>query len=106
MSQKILQVNFKFSMSKTEYEQACLPQAPNLAQVTGLRWKVWIMNEAEREAGGIYLFDSEASLQAFIEPLKGMLDAPVFSEVQLKTFDILDDLTLITRGPVQETTRT
>lgn len=106
MSQKILQVNFKFSMSKTEYEQACLPQAPNLAYVPGLRWKVWIMNEAESEAGGIYLFESEASLQAFIGPLKEMLGAPVFSHVQIKIFGILDDLTLITRGPIKETART
>lgn len=103
MSQKILQVNFKFSMSKAEYEQVCLPEAPNLAAVPGLRWKVWIMNEVEHEAGGIYLFDDETLLQSFVELLKAMLDAPVFSDVRMKTFDILEALTLITRGPIQET---
>jgi hypothetical protein len=106
MSQKLLQVNFKFSMSRAEYEQACLPEAPNLANVPGLRWKVWIMNEAEREAGGIYLFDDEFSVQSFVGPLTGMLDAPAFSDVRIKTFDILEALTLITRGPVQEAART
>jgi len=102
MSQQILQVNFTFGMSKAEYEQACLPLAPDVANFPGLRWKVWIMNEAEREAGGIYLFDDETSLQSFIEPLNDILDAPGFSDIHMKTFDILEALTLITRGPLQE----
>lgn len=61
------------------------------------------MNEVEREAGGIYLFDDETSLQSFVEPLKAMLDAPIFSDIRMTTFDILEALTLITRGPIQET---
>lgn len=103
MSQQILQVNFTFGMSKVEYEQACLPLAPDVAKFPGLRWKVWIMNEAEREAGGIYLFDDETSLQSFIEPLNAILAAPGFSDIRMKTFDILEGLTLITHGPIQET---
>jgi hypothetical protein len=106
MSQQILQVNFMFTISRAEYEQACLPEAPNLANVPGLRWKVWIMNEAESEAGGIYLFDDETSVQSFVGPLTAMLDTPAFSDVRMKTFDILEGLTLITRGPIQEAART
>ena len=67
MSQKILQINFTFSsVSRTELEQAWLPGAQPIADTPGLRWKVWLMNERERECGGVYLFDNEASLQAFL----------------------------------------
>ena len=38
------------------------PLAEQYAAVPGLRWKIWIINEAEGEAGGIYLFDDEESL--------------------------------------------
>lgn len=103
MPQRILQVNFRFSMSRAEYIQACLPGAPQLAAVPGLLWKVWIMNEAEQEAGGIYLFADETSLQSFVVTLTGMLNAPGFSEVSIKPFDILEELTQITRGPIQRT---
>lgn len=103
MPQKILQVNFRFSMSKAEYIQACLPEAPHLAAVPGLLWKVWIMNEVEHEAGGIYLFADETSLQSFVVTLTEMLNAPGFSEVTIQPFDILDELTQITRGPIRRT---
>ena len=79
---------------------------PQLAGFPGLRWKVWIFNEAESEAGGIYLFADDASMRSFIGVLTTMLEAPEFSEISIKTFDILEPLTLITRGPIQETVRT
>lgn len=103
MPQKILQVNFKFNMTRAEYEQSCLLSAPDLAAILGLRWKVWIMNEVEQVAGGIYLFDDETSLQSFIGALTGMLNVPGFSEVSIKPFEILEELTQITRGPIQRT---
>ncbi|GAF86177.1 unnamed protein product, partial [marine sediment metagenome] len=53
MPGRIMQLNFKFSVSGSEYEQAVSPLASQIAAVAGLRWKVWLMNEAESEAGGI-----------------------------------------------------
>lgn len=47
MAEKLLQINFKFNVSKAEYEQAAASLAPSFAEVDGLRWKVWILNEAE-----------------------------------------------------------
>lgn len=103
MAQQILQANFRFHMSRADYEQMCLPMAPQLSQVSGLRWKVWIMNEAESEGGGIYLFDNDQALQSFKVSLADMLNTSTFTEVSIQTFDILTDLTQITRGPIQQT---
>ena len=50
MSVKLLQLNFKFNVSGAEYEQAVSPLASEFAAVPGLRWKIWMMNEAEQEA--------------------------------------------------------
>ncbi len=84
MSPKILQINFKFSVSRTEYEQVCAQGAQPIADTPGLRWKVWLMNEAEREAGGIYLFDDAASVQAF---LAGPIVAAVKSHPALSQWE-------------------
>ncbi len=103
MSAKILQLNFRFNVPRPEYEQAVSPLASDFAEVPGLLWKIWLMNEAETEAGGIYLFEDEPSLKAYLEgPLAGAVKAhPALSELDAKMFDVIEDLTAITRGPVQ-----
>ncbi len=102
MSTRILQVNFKFSVSRSEYEQAAASLADAFAEVPGLRWKVWIMNEADNEAGGIYLFDDDASLQDYLAgPLAAQVKShPAFSDMSAKQFEVMHDATAITRGPV------
>ena len=102
MAGRILQVNFKFSVSRAEYEQAASSLAPEFAKVAGLRWKVWTMNEAESEAGGVYYFDDEASLQAYLAgPLAATVKGhPAFSEMSVKQFEVMADVTAITRGSV------
>jgi hypothetical protein len=102
MSGKILQLNFKFSVSRAEFEQAVSPVVSQFAVVAGLRWKIWMINEEEQEAGGIYLFDDEASVKEFLAgPLAaGLTGQPAFSDISVKQFDVMEDPTAITRGPV------
>ncbi len=102
MSKKLLQLNFKFSVTGDEYTQAVSPLAEKYAAVPGLRWKVWIINEAESEAGGIYLFDNETSLNALMEsPLtKQVTSHPALSDFNVKIFDVMDEITAVTRGPI------
>jgi hypothetical protein len=103
MSQKLLQVNLKFSISRVELEAAWLEAAQSIADWPGLRWKVWLMNEAEHEAGGIYLFDSEAAAQSYLAgPIVAALkSSPAVSNISAKLFDVLESHTAITRGPLK-----
>jgi len=103
MAEKILQLNFKFSVPRADYEQAASGMANDFATVNGLRWKIWLMNEAENEAGGIYLFENESSLQAYLEgPLAAKVKShPALSEMSAKMFDVMENLTAITRGPIK-----
>jgi hypothetical protein len=103
MSQKLLQVNMNFSISKAELEAAWLGAAQPIAETPGLRWKVWLMNEAKREAGGIYLFESEGAVQAYLDgPIVTALKAsPAVSNISAKVFDVLDRHTAITKGPTK-----
>ena len=47
-------------------EQECLPAAQPIADIPGLRWKIWLMKEKEQTAGGTYLFENEAALQSYM----------------------------------------
>lgn len=102
MAARILQVNFKFSVTTPEYEEAASSLAGAFAEVPGLRWKVWILNEADGEAGGIYLFEDDASLQDYLSgPLAAQVAShPAFSDMSAKQFDVMPVATEITRGPV------
>jgi len=60
------------------------------------------VNEAESEAGAIYLFKDGAAIQAY---LAGPLAAAVaehlaLTDISAKPFTVMDDATAITRGPV------
>ena len=102
MSEKIVLINFKFTLSESEYEQAVSPLASEFVAVAGLRWKIWLINAADSEAGGICLFDDESSAQAFLGgPVMARLKShPALSEMNVKQFDVLKRETAITHGPI------
>ena len=103
MSPKILQLNVTYSISKTELEAAWLEAAQPIADWPGLLWKVWLQNEEAHEAGGIYLFESEAAAQAYVDgPIANALkSSPVISNFRAKLFDVMESHSAITRGPVK-----
>jgi hypothetical protein len=102
MSQQILQVNVKFSIPRADLAAAWLGAAQPIADTPGLQWKVWLMNEAESEAGGIYLFESKDAVESYLAgPVVAALKAsPVISNISAKTFDVLEEHSAITRAPL------
>lgn len=102
MSQKILQINYKFGAPAADFSRALLPAAQPIADSRGLLWKIWLMNEADSEAGGIYLFEDEAAANSFlggpiVSALKGN---PMVSDIRVKMFGVSEAHTLVTRGPI------
>lgn len=102
MSPKILQVNFRLKASTPEFQAMCQSVAQAFADVPGLNWKIWILNDAEKEAGGIYLFEDERALGQFLSgPLAAQVkNNPALSDFSAKTFDVMEEVTAKTRGPV------
>jgi hypothetical protein len=90
------------NVSTAEYQSMCDSVAQAIADVPGLRWKVWLLNEQEMEAGGIYLFADEESLNNYLSgPIVAQIKSmPQLRDVSAKRFDVMDELTEVTRGPV------
>jgi len=102
MAKKVVQINFKFSVSAEEYEKAVAELVGQFAALGGLQWKIWIMNADNKEAGGIYLFEDDASVQAYLKGdlAAGLKTHPALTELSVKQFDVMEELTAVTRGPV------
>ena len=102
MGKKILQINVKCEDPKANFADAFLPAAQSIADVKGLLWKVWLMNKEEKTAGGIYLFEDEASVKAYLEGpiVEAVMKSPGLSDITAKVFGVLKEHTKITRGPL------
>jgi hypothetical protein len=99
----VVQITFTLNMSSRDYEQAITPLSHAVADVAGLQWKIWLLNEATHEASGIALFEDMDSANAFVQgPLIGQItSAPSIADFRAAQFDVLSSITAITRGPVK-----
>ena len=102
MAQQILQINFKFNVPTELYQTTCDSMAQSFADVPGCLWKVWLMNDKENEAGGIYLFADEAAVEAFKgSPLAAAVRShPALSDFNIKQFEVMEQVSRITRAPL------
>jgi len=103
VSQKILQINFKFHVSRVEYETAVAPLANSIANVPGLLWKVWLINETEQEAGGIHLFEDSNTLDAYLNStiVATIVSNPILTDFSVKQFESMSAQSKVTRGPLE-----
>ena len=102
MSNKILQINFRFNLSVAELEEEFETVASHIKEVPGLKWKIFGMNEEQREGAGIYLFEDGDSLKSYLEGpiVAGFKANKALSDITMKHFDVVEKATAMTRGPV------
>ncbi|MFQ6107754.1 MAG: YdhR family protein [Thermoplasmata archaeon] len=102
MPKQLLEMSFKFNLPREEYEAAARELANSFANVAGLQWKVWILNEQDREAGGVYLFEDASSLQTFLvsDLAAQVKNHPAFSDMVVKPYEVLEEPSRTCRGPV------
>jgi len=76
--------------------------AQPIADMKGLKWKVWIHNAEDKSCGGIYLWEDGASVKAYLdsEIVAGLATNPAISNVDVKVFDVLPDHSKVTRAPL------
>ena len=107
MSERILQINFRYNVAKDDYVGAVSALANDFAAAEGLCWKVWLLNEDKSEAGGIMLFEDQASLDGFLNsPLAAKVTGhPALSGFSIRQFGVMKKETGITRGPLTATAK-
>lgn len=101
----ILQVNFSLNTSIAEYRALCEAVQSAFVNLPGLQWKIWILNEKQNEAGGLYCFESNQAIDDYLSgPIVAQLKSySALANVSMKRFEVMEELTLATRGPVPAT---
>jgi hypothetical protein len=100
---KILQINFNYDIPVEHLSNASLARkvAQPIADVKGLKWKVWLHNAEEKSLGGIYLFEDEDSVKAYRDSeVAKMASSSRWSNLSVKEFDVLLDHSEVTRAPL------
>jgi hypothetical protein len=112
---KVLLVSYKFSKdiinNLDKLESMAVEGAKRISNIPGLRWKIYLYNDEKDETAGVYLFEDEDSLNAYLNsPIMAQRKAGKFgdgkneigdiADVTMLQFDVLEEMTAITRGPV------
>jgi len=71
--------------------------AESIAQEPGLIWKIWTENPDSHEAGGIYLFEDQASAEAYLAMHTRRLQSFGVPKVNAKLFFVNAELSAIDR---------
>ncbi len=69
--------------------------AKDIATEQGLISKLWTENEADKEAGGIYLFDNEQDAQRYMKKHTARLEAFGYTDIRGKIFTVNEALSAL-----------
>ena len=75
---------------------------PEFSEIPGCIWKIWLINEDHKEAGGVYLFKSATELELFLNSdlFESVTQNPYFSNLQTNIFGVVEEASVITGARV------
>jgi Putative mono-oxygenase ydhR len=79
-----------------ELAEAVHDLARDIANESGLVWKVWLENRETGHAGGIYLFEHAAAAERYREKHERRLSAMGFTAVTANSFAVNTELSVLT----------
>ena len=102
MTKTILTTKFNFNMPTEEIKKIMPAVAPEFSGIPGCCWKIWLINEDHREAGGVYLFESASELKQYLRSdlFASVVNNPAFSNLQTNTFSVVEAASVITGAPL------
>ena len=102
MTKKVFTTKFNYSMPAEELKKIMPAVAPKFSEIPGCNWKIWLINEDNKEAGGVYLFESATELEQFLNSnlFASVANNPAFSNLQTNTFGVAEAASVITGAPL------
>lgn len=104
MTKKIFTAKFNYRMPTGELKKLMPVVAHEFSLIPGCCWKIWLINEDRKEAGGVYLFESATDLEQFLTSQlhASVVNNPAFSNLQTNSFDVEEAASLITGAPLEK----
>lgn len=90
-----LQINFELNVKSEDYLTACEHVVNAFSDVPQLEWKLWILSEDGKRAGGWYLFRDRAAAEAYVNgPIIGRLkESGMARNIEVRVFSAVESLT-------------
>jgi len=104
VTKKILTTKFNYNIPTEQLKRVMTTAAPEFSEIPGCFWKIWLINEEQKEAGGVYLFKSVIELEQFLTSYMFELvkENPFFSNLQTNIFGVPEEPSLITGAPLMK----
>ena len=101
-AKKVFTTKFNYSMPTEEMKKIMPAVAPKFSEIPGCTWKIWLLNEDDKEAGGVYLFESARELDQFRDSslFASVANNPAFSNLETNTFGVSETASVITGAPL------
>jgi Putative mono-oxygenase ydhR len=101
-TKKVLSVKYNYNMPTEEFKKITSSVAPHFSEIPGLCWKIWLLNEDRKEAGGVYLFESAPEMEQFLNSklFAALGNNPAITNVHTNTFGVAEALSVITGAPL------
>ncbi len=97
---KLLQIDFNFAGPfGEEMSQTLVGLAESINHEPGFIWKIWTENQADQVAGGIYLFEDEATAKAYLKMHSARLKELGVKKVRGQIFDVNVPLSTLNKSP-------
>ncbi|MCM3668665.1 monooxygenase [Mesobacillus maritimus] len=98
----VLQVDFKMDGPFGEdMVTAFTDLAESINNEKGFLWKIWTENKAEKEAGGIYLFETKMDAENYLTMHTQRLQSFGITDIRGKIFLVNESLSSINKGPFE-----
>ncbi len=98
----VLHLRFKLRVPADVFLARCREAAAIIASAEGLIWKIWVLQPEEFEIGGIYLFASRETAQAYLHHpvIQSVRSNPAVVSIQSQLWDVESSLSALTRAPL------
>jgi Putative mono-oxygenase ydhR len=100
----VLHLRFKLRVPPDVLLAHSREAATILTSVEGLLWKIWILQEKEFEMGGIYLFASRETAEAYLNHpvIQAVRSNPTVVSTHSELWSVESSLSTLTRAPLPD----
>jgi hypothetical protein len=75
--------------------------AQSINNEPGLIWKIWTENQANKIAGGVYMFDTRENAEKYLAMHSERLTKMGYTNIKGQVYEVNEGLTVINNGPLK-----
>lgn len=102
MSACSVQINFELLVPVSQYLSLAESKVPVMRELSGFVWKLWLLSDDGRRAGGLYLFRDRRSAEQYANgpEVSHLKHSPALRQVEVRVTPVHEGLSAQTAGAI------